>query len=236
LGRKFLEIVLHAGSVLVVACALTSKADPYLRSDRASVDVLQKTISGPALRSAVLTEAFGRTLSAAQVPGGIAVVEGCQEESARDFPPLGPTLQDALTAIQRVVPSYRWRMEDSVVNMTPTDGFPLLLRTLLHEFSSKDANNLTWAASLLVVMPEIRETMSRLGFRQAPNQVELGFSTVPKSGTSSPPEDPPLGVRCKNCSFYDVLNTLVRVKGGGTWIYQERHCSGINTFRLAFSD
>jgi hypothetical protein len=230
------KTVMRAGLLLIVACFLAVGAGGYLRGHARSVDLLQKPISGLEVKSAVLTEAFGEILRAAEVPGGIAFVQGCEEERPRDFPPLGRTLREGLTTLTRVAPGYTWQTEDGVVNMAPNDGFPALLRTSLREFDSKDADNPTGVDSLLIALPEMQQAASVLNFQEAPNEVQLGFSMASKGGTPPPPRGAPLAIHCRACSSYQVLNAVVRATGSGMWIYEERHCSGVKTFRIAFSD
>lgn len=223
------------GSILFVGtCCATLAVGARVSNDSSEREVLQKQVGHLDLKRDLLTYAFEMTLNAADTPGGIAITHGCDDEPSRDLPVLGPTLGDALTGIQKVAPEYAWRVNDGVVNLTPREGFPALLRTPLREFDSHDANNLSMAADLLVGLPEVEEAMTRLGFRESPNQVDVGLSSVPKHGT--PPAPPPLAVHCKGCTTYEALNALVRARGHGIWIYGERHCGGINTFRIAFSD
>jgi hypothetical protein len=225
-----------ARPLLILACFVTIGANGYVRSHASSVDLLQKPIGGLDVKSAVPREVLRQILRAAEVPGGIAVVQGCEEDRPRDFPPLGRTLRDALTTLGRVAPGYTWQTDDGVVNMTPKDGFPPLLRTSLPEFDSKDADNPTWVASLLVALPEMQQAASALNFREAPNEIQLGFSAVPKAGTPPPQKRPPLAIHCRACSASQVLNAVVRTTQSGMWIYEERLCGGVKTFSIAFSD
>ncbi len=112
--------------------------------------------------------------------------------------------------------------------------FPPLLRISLREFDSNGANNLSGAADLLLQLPEVREARSRLGFSDAPNEIPVGLSAMPKHGTPRPPRV--LAVRCQDCSIYEVLNGLVRANGHGVWLYGERQCGGIKTLHIWFSD
>ena len=195
---------------------------------------MQKEIGRLDLKRGLLTYAFEMTLSAAHTPGGIAMVFGCEGEQSRNLPVLGPTLGDALAGIQKAASDYAWNVNDGVVNLTATGGFPPLLRTSLREFDSKDANNLNSAADLLLQAPEVREARSRLGFSEAPNEIQLGLSAMPKHGTAPPPRL--LAVRCQDCSIYEVLNGLVRANDRGIWLYGERQCGGIRTLHISFSD
>jgi hypothetical protein len=228
--------VLSGGVVLIAtwSLALTVGSDPSNASSHS--ELLQREIGRLDPGSGPMTYVLERTLLAADAPGGVAVVHGCEGERPRDFPVLGPTLRDGLVAIQRAAPDYEWHVTDEVVNVTPGDGFPPLLRTPVRGFDSKDANSLIWAANLLVDLPEVRDAMSRLEFRDAPNQIELGLGAAPKPGTPPAPTPRPLAVHCQSCAVYEVLNALVRAKGRGLWIYDERHCGGINTFHIGFSN
>lgn len=225
------------GSVLfILTCGPTLTLGGQLSNDSSERELLQKEIGRVDLKQGMLIYAVERTLTAANVPDGVAVVHGCEGEPSRDLPVFGPTLRDALTAIQKVAPDYKWHVTGGVVNVAPRGGFPPLLRTYLREFDSKDASNLTWAASLLIGAPEVGEAKSRLGFIEAPNEIEVGLGMGPKNGTPPAPRERPLAVRCQGCTISEALNAMVRARGHGLWVYDERHCGGISTFHIAFSD
>jgi hypothetical protein len=226
----------RCGSVVLIATwSLTLTVGSDLSNESSDRELLQSEIGLLDLGRAALTYVLERTLLAADVPGGIAVVHGCEGERPHDFPPLGPTLRDGLVAIEKVAPDYEWRATDGVVNVAPASGFPPLVRTPVQQFHSKDTSTLSAAASLLIAQPDVREAMSRLGFREAPDEIEVGLSAVPKHGTPTAPTERPFAVRCRSCKVYDVLNALVRAKAHGVWVYEERRCGGIKTFRIAFS-
>ena len=221
--------------LFLATCCQTFTVGSRLLCNPTDEEHLRKDIGHVDLKSVTLAYALERTLDAAQVSGGIARVQGCEEDKTRDLPVLGPTLRDALTAIQKVPPDYTWRVNDGVVNVFPVDGMPAFLRTSVRQFDSQEANNVTWATSILMGLPEVRGAESKLKFGDAPNEIELGMSMAPKLGGALPPTEPPLAVRCKECTVYGVLNALVHTRGHGLWIYEERHCGGMTVFHIAFS-
>lgn len=231
------EGALSGSVLLVLTCCLTVRVASLWPDSWSGSDLLKRDTSRIPAGHDRLSDAVGRALIAARAPGGLAVVYGCEGERSYDLPALGPTLGDALAAIRKAAPDYEWRLNDNVVNLFPKGGFPDLLRTRANEFDSGDANNITWAGSLLMGLPEVREAISKLRFQEVPNQIELGMSSTPKYGTPPPPTEPPLDVRCRTCSVYQVLNALVQAKGRqGLWIYYERRCGGAKTFHITFSD
>jgi hypothetical protein len=135
--------VLCGGILFIGVCCPTLTVGSRFSSDFSDRELLQKEVGRLDLKRGLLTYAFEMTLSAAHTPGGIAMVFGCEGEQSRNLPVLGPTLADALNVIQKVAPNYEWRVNDGVVNLAPTGGFPPLLGTSLREFDSKDANNLS---------------------------------------------------------------------------------------------
>jgi len=69
------------------------------------------------------------------------IVTGCQDESVKQVLGLsGLSLRDALDAIVRAAPLYRWQLNDGVVNLLPSSGVPALLNIGIAEFDFSGDN------------------------------------------------------------------------------------------------
>lgn len=229
-GRLFICLALF------LACEAVGGGGGF-GSQRSSIsEVLERYVGPVAVSRDTLSTAFEATLRAAQVPGGFVSVCECNPEPTYKYPSLGPKLGDALEAIRRVAPDYDFQVKEGIVDLVPAKGIPDLLQTRISEFDSKATNNLTWAASLLMDLPEVRAAKSKLGYAESPNQIEIGMSGIPGYGKPPVPSNPPFAVQCHHCEVYEILNALQSARGHGVWRYQERHCQGLKTWRIEFSD
>jgi len=228
--------VLGNCAIAVLAAHLGWKQVDQGGDDTSRQALLGKGIGHLGLGRSQLSLAVEMAFSVARVPAGFASVHGCDPQPSYDFPVLGPTLGDALESLRKVAPDYDWRVEGGVVDLVPAGGFPAPLLTRVAEYDSKDANSLTWAAGLLLQLPEVRAAKSKLGFTEAPNEIQVGLGMARKYGTPPAPSEPPLAVRCRGCAVYEVLNNLIRKRGHGLWVYEEHRCGGLKTLRVSFSD
>jgi hypothetical protein len=78
--------------------------------------------------------AFRASILRARLPGGAAVIVGCQEEPERQWNPQGEPPGQVLNEMIAVDKSYRWEVQDGAINLLPTVGEPPLLKTQVGEF------------------------------------------------------------------------------------------------------
>jgi hypothetical protein len=70
-----------------------------------------------------------------RLPGGTAIIVGCEEESKRQWNPQGEPLGQVLNEMTAVDKSYRWEVQDGAINLLPAAGEPPLLKTQVCEFN-----------------------------------------------------------------------------------------------------
>ena len=79
--------------------------------------------------------------------------------------PQGESLGQVLNELTAVDKSYRWEVQDGVINLLPTAGEPPLLKTRLDEFKMESTS--AWSAlSQLRTTPQIQQAMRGLGLQE----------------------------------------------------------------------
>lgn len=109
----------------------------------AQFETTQKNLPAGALERPIFAQegqpintpaAFRLSILRARLPGGAALVVGCQENLKRHWNPQGESLGQVLNEATAVDKGYRWEAQDGAINLLPTTGEPLLLKTQLGEF------------------------------------------------------------------------------------------------------
>lgn len=155
--------------------------------------------------------AFRLTILRARLPGGAAMVVGCQENLKRHWNPQGESLGQVLNEMTAVDKSYRWEVQDGVINLLPTAGEPPLLKTQLGEFKIESTSSLA-ALSQLKTKPQIRQAMQDLGLQE-------GITLISYS-----PLLTAFSVQFKGGTLRQALNAIAVAHGSDVWDYQEIRC------------
>lgn len=197
--------------------------------------ILNRKVELPNLERACLANAAGIALSIAKVPGGIVLTRPCSEEQAKytySFPsPI--SVHDAMEVFTSSDSSYRWSIDQGVVNLIPQSGSPAILDTHISLFDSGNDTTLAAAADLLLRLPEVRKRAKELRFDEPFSSLQ-GYYAINKPGATPQSMAQPLNVRVKNVTMRDALNAIVRKHGRGVWMYEEYWNSGKHYFDVSF--
>jgi hypothetical protein len=155
--------------------------------------------------------AFRLSILRARLPGGAAMVVGCQEDLKRHWNPQGESLGQVLNEMTVVDKGYRWEVQDGALNLLPTTGEPLLLKTQVGEFNIETTSSLK-ALTRLQARPEIEKAMVDLG-------LHAGITLITYS-----PQPTPFSIRFKGGTFRQALNAIAVAHGTDVWDYQEIRC------------
>jgi len=155
--------------------------------------------------------AFRASIMSARLPGGTAVIVGCQEDAERQWNPQGEPLGQVLNEMTAVDKNYRWEVQDGAINLLPAAGEPLLLKTQVGEFKIESTS--TWEAlNQLKSRPEIRQAKLNLGLKEG---ITLIMSSSRPTAFSVP---------FKGGTFRQALNAIAVALGSEVWDYQEIRC------------
>ncbi len=166
--------------------------------------------------------AFQGVLSSAKIPGGVVAIPNCYGEEKFRIEPTDPSLRSTLNAICSASGKYEWKIEDGVINLSPTVWFPDLLEVQIKEFQVENAS-IEFMLGKLEERAEIRERARKLGFDN--DQLKLIVGGVSRGLFT---------VSCKNTTVREVLNAIVREQGRAVWLYKEFHCNGKNYYNFDF--
>ena len=155
--------------------------------------------------------AFRRSILRANLPGGAAMVVGCQEDLKRHWNPEGESLGQVLNEMTAVDKNYQWEVQDGVINLLPTAGEPPLLKTQLGEFKIESNSSLS-ALSQLKTKPQIRQAMQDLGLQEGITLIS--YSPLPTA----------FSVQFKGGTLRQALNAIAVAHASDVWDYQEIRC------------
>ena len=161
------------------------------------------------------------------------ILHGCDEPAKKVVRYRGNTLQEVLNDIVTADPSYRWEVENGVVNLLPAKGVPNLLNLQIASYDSGEAWSLATAGAYLLALPQVRKRATVMGFSQG--ITGSGLSGAPPLGPPTPVRKL-LGVRLQDVTLLEALNALVRANRHGEWIYHETHCQLENNFQVQFPE
>lgn len=230
LGRP--GILAALGLVMLAAMAFASLAGP---TGSLQSRLLSRSLAGLGANFNSLEDAFVGVALGGGIPGGVAQEYGCGGPRLHSFRIATTTVLQGLRSIVKANPNYRWDIRDGVLNLLPRETLSPLLTVGINEYASKEATNMTAAATLLLGVPAVYSTMVRLKLERTPDPVQIGLQALPPPGTMPKPA-PPLNVRLRNTNTIGVLNAIVRANGHGVWIYREWHCGRNNGFRISFAN
>ncbi len=173
--------------------------------------------------------AFEGALMLSGVPGGVAFVEGCSDQTLRMVHPHGTTLREVLDSITAGDSAYAWRMREGVVNLEPSTGLPALLRIHLKTYDSRDLTDAASAVTFLVSSPEVERAATKFGLAH-----NVSGSALSGLAQGPPPPKKLLGIRLHDVTLLDALNAIARTNRHGVWMYRETHCGSIHQFDVSF--
>lgn len=180
-------------------------------------------------RSLPAFSAFESALQVSVVPGGVAFVEGCPDQTEPMVHPRGNNLREALDSITSGDPRYVWRMHNGVVNLEPLKGVPALLKMHLKTYDSQDTDAVS-AVTFLSSSSVVARAAAELGLTH--NVLGPGLGGMAQG--PPPPKNLP-GVRLHDVTLLDALNAIARANKHGVWIYRETRCGSIHQFNLSFA-
>src|SRR5262249_6415978 len=133
---------------------------PYVQNV-SSKEALQRPIGNISFKRSEIINALTQALQIARLPGGVVRMEDLKSPDQESFL-AGPGLGDLLRKITDVTPTYRWSIEDGVVNLVPATREPALLNLQLKEFNVGNAQSLYEALNLLLAKPEVQKQIADL--------------------------------------------------------------------------
>lgn len=157
-----------------------------------------------ALRCSALADTL-KSVAYTGVPGGIVKIGSCEEETLKQpVKTQGVLLREVLNTIVAADPRYYWQHEDGVVNLLPTKGEPVLLKTPITQFRVKDAVSAELVVDKLLALSEVQKKMQELHLSHG-----LKLLVIPSS-----PKLSTFSVHCKNVTLREALNEIARAQVG----------------------
>jgi len=182
----------------------------------------QVPFSGVELQST--KSAFQWAVGATRAPAGVASVDACEEASKREFRSVGQRLGEAMDDLVNADPTFRWEMDDGVINLLPAGGEPGLLKTQIPAFDRENLTSVAGAMEKVVQTPEVKEAMIEMHLEWGLNLISKLFSPHPKE----------FSVHFKGGTVREALNTIARAEGSSVWEYTERLCDGKHEVWISF--
>jgi hypothetical protein len=216
-------LLLLAGSVGAgVAAQSNSSMNPTLQV--ALQKELQPCLPEPCVIDLIngesATQAFYDLLLTIGVPGGIAELPNHEEQTAYAFDLKGRSVADFLNAFTTAEPRYRWTETDGALNLIPVKE-PLLLSTLISDFSAQDANVLELIETLKK-NPDFQISCKKLNCVERSlgkgENVSYGYFGGAFGGRPRRPAKR-LSFRLRHLTVRQILNEIV--KREGIWRYRE---------------
>lgn len=190
--------------------------------------ILERQVIGDELQHLTTSGAFREALLTTNLPGGMAVKLGCEEEpTTQRWKPMGVSLRSALDWIVAEDGQYRWQVEQGVINLLPKSGLSPLLKVRIRQLYVEDVKSVHQAYGELMSLPEVRKAVDNLGFKDS-------FERIQGSG-SLPKDQPGFSVHCENVTVREALNAIAKAHGRAVWVYKERHCKSKHGFSIEFT-
>lgn len=178
------------------------------------VPILERKVCDPNFEwdSATITEVMMKALSTTDTPGGVSLLFNQNESASLKIEPSSMALRDVLNAVISVKPKYRWIEDNGVINLFPTENYPLLNeRVAKFNVENETMNGLLY---------ELKQTKE---FQSALEKYNLSVPSGPffccGLQSSSPPRQ--FTIKMKDASIKEILNEIVRQNGKSTWLYYE---------------
>ena len=202
--RPFIFVfALLAGIIVFAQIRTTQKNLPAGALDRQIYEHEGRLANTPA--------AFRASILRARLPGGAAIILGCQQEPKREWNPQGESLSQVLNELTAADKSYRWEVQDGAINLLPTAGEPALLKTQLTEFKIESTSSLE-VLNQLKTKPQLQQAMLNLGLQEG--VAIITYSPAPTT----------FSVRFEGGTLRQALNAIAVAHGSDVWDYQETRC------------
>lgn len=225
--NKTSRLILATALVLLVIGQPDAAQKAALRDE-----ILNRRVEGINLDGTTIIDALRETFSVTRVPAGIAMTQNCSPQIKHDLKPTGSSLREMLDAISLISPSYRWTINEGVVEFSTAADFPQLLNFRVAEYKIETKMTLNGMLSQLLTMAEVRKRMTELNIGEVKTQ--LGMSSLSRPGVSSNEDRKQITLRLKNVTVQEILNAIVRAHGQAVWVYSEGRCGKRNEIRLEF--
>jgi hypothetical protein len=188
-------------------------------------DILTRHVGEVQTENVEVNNVLASGLRTARVPGGI-VRAPHGNEMVKQLKPAGAKLSDLLAAIVASVPTYRWDVDNGVVNLVPTTGAPPLLTLRIRRFDVPNATSAADVVPRLLNLPSVKKRAAELNLNS-------GLQILVGGGRPRPKKVPrPFRVHVQDCTLLEALNTIVRAQGHGVWEYKETHWQDHHGFEV----
>lgn len=163
-----------------------------------------------------IVSALMRSFSSTKVPAGVSQIfrdyTETEDEPTINFSSGNLSLGKILTEITRLEPRYQWKEENGVINVYPTNDYPIL-DTVISEFyfENKTKGELLFE---LLNTKEFQEYLKGNQLSVVPFQIISGLR-------GKQVETRKFTTNLKNVTVREILNEIVRQNGKSTWIYKE---------------
>lgn len=203
--------------VLAVAIFGQEKVSITQKTD----ELLNRQIALPEFNYTETTTIFQLGLKGAKVSSGVVIstCDATQEKKNFVFSQK-ITLREFLTGIEQSDPSYKWEIEDEVLNLLPRSDVPELLDLSIPNFKVEQVSDYD-ALNILLEKPEVKRKMTELGLDEAVMSIHSSGSYNPEKKEQKASK---ISINRQRATFRQILNEIVKARGETTWIYTERRC------------
>ncbi len=218
---KKLRVCVVIGLLALAATGQTSRVEKPPLTD----DFLDRQVEGDELEYETTSDAFQSMLLRTRVPGGMVRTIDCFDDTLKQsWRPLNSPLHQALNAIVRVDPRYRWEHKGGTINLLPAKGEPALLEIRIGEFHVENVSSAMEALDQLLARPEVERAMTDLHLQAGVRLIIGPVSPAPRR----------FSVHCKEVTLRSALNAIACGQGQAIWRYVEIHCAGRNEVVVSF--
>lgn len=205
----------------IAVCLLLTR--PVQPQDKARDEILNRAVPGHEMEFLKTSDAFHAALEETRLPGGIVKTFECEPDTlVQSWHPENAALNKVLDNLVATDSRFYWEEREGVLNLLPTRGEPLLLKTPVPAFSVENVLSAHDALQRLLERDEVKKSMENLHLKRG---LTL-FSALSNGRTFSVPPT--------NGTFRDALNAIARANGTAIWQYVERHCDGIDEVAIKF--
>jgi hypothetical protein len=202
---------LYFGTALLALLAFDSPAQSQgVQKKRAQIPPLEREVEGFNLFSIDVSVLLMKSLSSTRSPGGMAELPFENERLKYNFEPKSLILRDVLDSILKVEPLYVWKEEKGVINLSPTENYPLLgTRVLIFHLDQATKEEMLDA---LQKTSEFQEALAAQKLETEPLGDLGGLCTETPTRNS---------IRMENATVQEILNQIVRLNKYSVWLYRE---------------
>lgn len=181
-------------------------------------------------------DGFVALLRMVKKPGGAVTVRigDCESETRRFFAlPAGMALDGALDAVVTIENTSYWVMNNSAINLLPTEGVPSIMQVRIPEFEWDTSDNVSIPIGRLFSTGVVRTYLERLHLIAGLNSITL-LQKPPRIVNGIIVRDAPAERHSiRDVPLLEALNTIVASYDDRVWMYEERTCRGKNYYRIS---